>query len=788
MFCYKCGCKLDDDAVFCQQCGSRVVTDETESQENSTRTSESEHDRPTTESSQESSIVSMLPEKSVQLITQKENISTQSQDNSYTGSNSHIADDSDISKKDDSFSSIADDLDTFKGNDSSHNTTDNSKYTEAMKTLIGKNWEYYLREFERIERGEKSFNWFACLLSPAFIIYRKQFSFYIKVFLPLYILSLIEEFVSGWMLSSDYTVDIVLGVVGILVSIFAGRRFNSYYKDRLEKAIANDSHTELNPLLIKKFKPSTPLMILFCIASYLLPLGMYFVGSAAEDFLSYLQSETSQVYDYDEYSEPSVAAKEDMTLGDENVLLTQSYINEEEGFSFMYPEDWTIQNDPELLAFVSSKSSLASYASLLVGKEIDDDSYFSASKSDWEEYFNSFDDYDNAEITDISDAIIDDHSARKITVAAKSKDGIRVAIEGYFYKLDSDVFTVACVWNENFSDKYKPIFDAIIDSYTINIGNDVHKKSAEVLYNGIPVSSFFTQTVDEVIAVLGAPSDHNEYKMFYDNIDFWLSGNKITSGESFSPEEFTYNGSSLDKTRDELIELLGYPSEEDPNGGSGYELVFDKENYRIAIATGDTESKAWRLWIYPPQSASIGNTSVHFPITTSAEAEAIFDKWLDSNPLPGSVSLQFISDGYRDGLGEENFVYSLLIDGDALLNIAIRKSDGRIGYLASDREILDLDQWYYDRYEIAEESYYWDTELITSDTLSWLDRESVMLLRNEIYARHGYVFHNNEIQAYFESKPWYQANPNFNENLLNQVERKNIDTIVLYEQAQGWRS
>lgn len=78
--------------------------------------------------------------------------------------------------------------------------------------------------------------------------------------------------------------------------------------------------------------------------------------------------------------------------------------------------------------------------------------------------------------------------------------------------------------------------------------------------------------------------------------------------------------------------------------------------------------------------------------------------------------------------------------------------------------------------------------MITSDTLSWLDRESVMLLRNEIYARHGYVFHNNEIQAYFESKPWYQANPNFNENLLNQVERKNIDTIVLYEQAQGWRS
>lgn len=165
-------------------------------------------------------------------------------------------------------------------------------------------------------------------------------------------------------------------------------------------------------------------MILFCIASYLLPLGVYFGGSVAEDFLSYLQPETSQVYDYDEYNEPSVAANEDMTLDGENILLTQSYINEEESFSFMYPEDWTIQNDPECLAFVSSQSSLASYANLLVVKEINDESYFSASKSDWEEYYNSFDDYDNAEITDISDVVLGNHSARKITVRAKNKDGI----------------------------------------------------------------------------------------------------------------------------------------------------------------------------------------------------------------------------------------------------------------------------------------------------------------------------------------------------------------------------
>ena len=59
-------------------------------------------------------------------------------------------------------------------------------------------------------------------------------------------------------------------------------------------------------------------------------------------------------------------------------------------------------------------------------------------------------------------------------------------------------------------------------------------------------------------------------------------------------------------------------------------------------------------------------------------------------------------------------------------------------------------------------------------------------MRNEIYARHGYVFNDPDLQNYFSSQPWYR--PLGNNRLaiaeLSPVERKNIATIRSREQAK----
>ena len=80
---------------------------------------------------------------------------------------------------------------------------------------------------------------------------------------------------------------------------------------------------------------------------------------------------------------------------------------------------------------------------------------------------------------------------------------------------------------------------------------------------------------------------------------------------------------------------------------------------------------------------------------------------------------------------------------------------------------------------------YTDGEL--SDLSDW----ELYLARNEIFARRGREFRNEDLQRYFESKSWYT--PTYSPDdfdaraseLLNDVERANAETILKLEQSRG---
>lgn len=80
-----------------------------------------------------------------------------------------------------------------------------------------------------------------------------------------------------------------------------------------------------------------------------------------------------------------------------------------------------------------------------------------------------------------------------------------------------------------------------------------------------------------------------------------------------------------------------------------------------------------------------------------------------------------------------------------------------------------------------------DTEYLVKSQLENLTKEEVALLRNEIYARHGYVFNLEEYKNYFSSKSWYVPNENFDESMFNPIEKANKDLIVEYEIEMEWR-
>lgn len=66
---------------------------------------------------------------------------------------------------------------------------------------------------------------------------------------------------------------------------------------------------------------------------------------------------------------------------------------------------------------------------------------------------------------------------------------------------------------------------------------------------------------------------------------------------------------------------------------------------------------------------------------------------------------------------------------------------------------------------------------------SWKD---LCYAKNEIYARHGYIFKSEELQQYFGSQPWYKKSKKFTKNpSLSAVELKNVEALKNAELDAG---
>jgi len=81
---------------------------------------------------------------------------------------------------------------------------------------------------------------------------------------------------------------------------------------------------------------------------------------------------------------------------------------------------------------------------------------------------------------------------------------------------------------------------------------------------------------------------------------------------------------------------------------------------------------------------------------------------------------------------------------------------------------------------------------IRGSDLEPLSVRELELMRNEIYARHGWIFRRPDLRNYFESQPWYRPRSDnaFYSNQqveaeLSPLEKRNIQIIFSREHALG---
>lgn len=73
-----------------------------------------------------------------------------------------------------------------------------------------------------------------------------------------------------------------------------------------------------------------------------------------------------------------------------------------------------------------------------------------------------------------------------------------------------------------------------------------------------------------------------------------------------------------------------------------------------------------------------------------------------------------------------------------------------------------------------------DSKLTEAD-LKDLDKAQLRIMRNAVYARHGRTFKSVDLQSLWECYTWYKKNPNYNDDLLTETDKYNIEIIKSYE-------
>ncbi len=73
------------------------------------------------------------------------------------------------------------------------------------------------------------------------------------------------------------------------------------------------------------------------------------------------------------------------------------------------------------------------------------------------------------------------------------------------------------------------------------------------------------------------------------------------------------------------------------------------------------------------------------------------------------------------------------------------------------------------------------TRYINENDLSGLDSWDLKVFRNEIFARHGYIFTTQNMIDYFREQKWYRPRRKDVKSLLSAVEKENIQFIKSYE-------
>lgn len=115
--------------------------------------------------------------------------------------------------------------------------------------------------------------------------------------------------------------------------------------------------------------------------------------------------------------------------------------------------------------------------------------------------------------------------------------------------------------------------------------------------------------------------------------------------------------------------------------------------------------------------------------------------------------------------------------GDYILHFGDMHLNTRTGSLRNSNDML-IDMLKRDYPTNAERYPFTATTVLSAQYLEdCYSVNDLQIMRNEIFARHGYIFKSDAMKKHFEAQSWYKGTQSNVNNLLNNIEQQNVATI-----------
>lgn len=470
MFCLKCGAKVIEGAVFCEKCGAKLMT----VAENSVEGRPAQTDMSETADPMASESSKAVGGVLLEIAKPDKQMASGMQ--SFNGMSGQT-----VSQTENTYEPVlAGDIYGLlreRAQDCPEIKKVDFQQKSGITTLKGKKNRYFVGYFN---------GFYKLSVCPVFLLSIHRVIFWFAICFTLFLLA------EGGDLEEIYPLIggcLLIGGVGGIISevICRGERkkIAPYIQKSLSKAVCIKDPVApvMEPLLShpRMWFLGLPLSAasitqpIFYSAAALAGTAVLLVSSGALDRAGnpgYMQSS------YNAYDDGPKSETDLPSSGSEGISLGKTYTDEKEGFSFMYPSDWDIAElSPDALVSVACIGAYGTNALIIVEKDIADDAYFTAEKSDFKDLYSSMEGFSNVSIMDLSEIELDGCPARKLTFAADNDNGVHLIWTQYFYIRGSYMYAVTCIVEESDYDKYVPVFYAVADSYVIAAADGGHDAS-----------------------------------------------------------------------------------------------------------------------------------------------------------------------------------------------------------------------------------------------------------------------------------------------------------------------